>query len=145
MKSEVAPTHDTVRPEHLRTTALLGIRMSRGDRPNGAKIALSQKCRIPLRLTSTLFTYVNAFVLPLSWRRARRRSGRTSHLSGRLACFPVSPVHACRTCKGMSWRRHQATISRPSASYVQTRSAKAHWKNLPCILSERRRDKSGFF
>jgi len=31
--------------------------------PNGATIALSHKCRIPLRLTSTLFTYVNAFVL----------------------------------------------------------------------------------
>ena len=64
MKSEVAPTHDTVRPEHLRTTALLGIRMSRGDRPNGAKIALSQKCRIPLRLTSTLFTYVQPWGCP---------------------------------------------------------------------------------
>ena len=34
--------------------------------PNGAKIALSQKCRVPLRLASTLFTYVNAFVLPLT-------------------------------------------------------------------------------
>ena len=34
--------------------------------PNGATIALSQKCRVPLRLTSTFFTYVNAFVLPLT-------------------------------------------------------------------------------
>ena len=34
--------------------------------PNGATIALSQKCRVPLRLASTLFTYVNAFVLPLT-------------------------------------------------------------------------------
>ena len=34
--------------------------------PNGATIALSQKCRVPLRLTSTFFTYVNSFVLPLT-------------------------------------------------------------------------------
>ena len=34
--------------------------------PNGAKIALSHKCRIPLRLSSEFFTYVNAFVLPLT-------------------------------------------------------------------------------
>ena len=34
--------------------------------PNGAKIALSHKCRIPLRLSSSFFTYVNAFVIPLT-------------------------------------------------------------------------------
>ena len=34
--------------------------------PNGARLALSHKCRIPLRLSSDYFTYVNAFVLPLT-------------------------------------------------------------------------------
>ena len=30
------------------------------------RLALSHKCRVPLRLSSDYFTYVNAFVLPLT-------------------------------------------------------------------------------